>query len=310
MKLSIIVPVYNAEKYLHQCVDSLLAQQVDSYEIILVDDGSRDSSGQILEAYRKEYPQKIKTVTLVNGGQGRARNIGLSMAQGEYVGFVDSDDFVEPDMYKKLLDCAETEKADIAICNFKRLFEDGSEENWVSWDENKPLLAAGSCCDKLFRRELIADIRYPEGLWYEDFSFSAKLLMKAEKIVHVNECLYVYRCGQVSTMNNSNTVKNLDMLTVMSDLKDFMQQYSAKDGFEFLLINHVLLDAVNRVAKHNTSDREEVISKLRSFVKENIPDLFASESFKKESRNRRIIMALNYYGLHKLSKMILKIKSA
>ena len=111
-------------------------------------------------------------------------------------------------------------------------------------------------------------------------------------------------------MNNSNSRKNLDILTVMEELKEYTAGFGAKDGFEFLLINHVLLDAINRVAKHDTADKEQVISKLRCFVRESIPNLFSCRSFSRESRNRRIIMALNYYGLHNLSKLILKIKSA
>ena len=307
MKLSIIVPVYNAEKYLHKCVDSILAQTMEDFELILVNDGSKDNSLSIMEEYRNKYPEKIKTLSLENGGQGRARNHGISIAQGEYLGFVDSDDYIETEMYEKLINAAENEGADIAVCSIKQAFDDGSSSTYVSWRKGEPLFAAGSCCDKVFRRELIGDVRYPEGLWYEDFCFSAKMIMRSEKIAFVDEALYVYRCGQVSTMNNSNTLKNLDIVRIMTDLKSFSDAIGAK-GFAYLLINHVLLDAINRVSKHETKEREAVIKNLRSFVKVNIPNLFACESFKKESRNRRIIMALNYYGLHKLSKMILSMK--
>lgn len=310
MKLSIIVPVYKAEKYLHQCLDSLLAQNIADYEIILINDGSPDGSGEIMEQYRLKYPDIIKSCTVENGGQGRARNIGLSMAKGEYIGFVDSDDYIEPYMYQHLIDKAEAEKADIVVCNFCRAYDDGRREDCVSWNDRELLLSAGSCCDKLFRRELIRDIRFPEGVWYEDFCFSAKLTMLAQKVVNIDEVLYIYRCGQQSTMTNQNSLKNLDMITVMEEIRLFVEEnHLDKRNYEYLLINHALLDTVNRLSNHDTDEREEVILKIRSYIKANIPKLFACESFKSEGRNRRIIMALNYYGLHRLSRLILGVKS-
>lgn len=308
MKLSIIVPVYRAENYLHECVDSLLAQTVSDFEIILVNDGSPDNSAQIMEEYKAKYPEIIRTLHLENGGQGRARNHAIEIAQGEYIGFVDSDDYIDADMYKKLIESAERENAQIAICSIKQVFDDGSENVYVSWNKERPLFAAGSCCDKVFRRELIGDLRFPEGLWYEDFELSAKLIMKAEKIAFVDEALYVYRCGQPSTMNNSNTRKNLNIIKVMDSLKEFALANACLDDYEYLLVNHVLLDSVKRVASQKTEDRSAVLKELRGYVKENIPNLFACESFKNESRNRRIIMALNYFGLHDLSLAILKMK--
>ena len=308
MKLSIIVPVYKAENYLHECVDSLLAQTVADFEIILVNDGSPDNSAKIMEEYRAKYSDIIKTLHLENGGQGRARNHAIEIAQGEYLGFVDSDDYIDPSMYTKLIDAAEKENAQIAVCSIKQMFDDGRENVYVSWDKANPLFAAGSCCDKVFSRELVGDLRFPEGLWYEDFELSAKLIMKAEKIAFVDEALYVYRCGQPSTMNNSNTRKNLNIIKVMDSLKEFALANARIDDFEYLLVNHVLLDSVKRVASQKTEDKSAVLKELRGYVKENIPKLFACSSFKNESRNRRIIMALNYYGLHDLALAILKMK--
>ncbi len=307
MKLSIIVPVYNAEKYLRPCVDSILEQELQDFELLLMDDGSRDGSAAILAAYQERFPQVIKVVTLENGGQGRAKNIGLSMAQGDYVGFVDSDDYIKPAMFQKLLSAAEEQDADIVVCDFEREFPDGKRQHEVWWDEQKPLYAAGACWNKLFRRDFIGGIRHPEGLWYEDFSFSSKLFLKAERVAYVNEALYVYRVGQPSTMNNNNTRKNLDILTVMDDLKHFLGG-EQRGSFEYLLINHVLLDAIKRVALQDTEERDRVLRQLRSYVKKEIPKLSACPAYRQESRNRRIIMALNYHGLHVLSLKLLHLK--
>ena len=310
MKLSVIVPVYRAEEYLQRCVDSLLAQQLSDYEIILVDDGSPDRSGELCDEYAGQHPDKVRCLHLVNGGQGRARNRGMEIARGEYLGFVDSDDWVESDMYPKLLQCAEAEGADVVVCGIRALHADGREESLPVWKEGNPMAAAGSACNKLFRRASVGEIRFPEGLWYEDFGFSAKLLMRSGKTVYLPEDLYDYRVGQVSTMNNENARKNLDMLEIMEDLREFTEREGCMEDYEYLLINHVLLDSVNRLSLQHTPDKLEVIWLMRAYVREHIPKLTACSAWQRETRNRRIIMKLNYDGLEDLSRLILKIKKS
>ena len=310
MKISVIVPVYRAEAYLRRCVDSLLQQEQAAPEIILVDDGSPDASGTICDSYAAEYPERVRVLHIENGGQGRARNKGMELARGEYLGFVDSDDWVEPSMYRKLLETAEREHADVVVCGIRALRGDGSEELLPVWKEGNPMAAAGSACNKLFRRTAVGDVRFPEGLWYEDFSFSAKLLMRSKKTVYLPEALYDYRKGQVSTMNNENARKNLDMLEVMEDLREFTLAEGSREDFEYLLINHVLLDSVNRLALQHTPDKLEVIWLMRAYVREHIPRLTECGAWKREDRKRRIIMKLNYDGLEDLSRLLLKIKKA
>ena len=310
MKISVIVPVYRAETWLPRCVDSLLQQEKKELEIILVDDGSPDGSGAICDSYASEYPERVRVLHIDNGGQGRARNKGMELARGEYLGFVDSDDWVEPSMYRKLLETAERERADVVVCGIRALREDGSEELLPVWREGNPMAAAGSACNKLFRRSAIGEIRFPEGLWYEDFSFSAKLLMRSKKTAYLPEALYDYRKGQPSTMNNENARKNLDMLEVMEDLREFTLAEGSREDFEYLLINHVLLDSVNRLALQHTPDKLEVIWLMRAYVREHIPRLTECDAWRREERKRRIIMKLNYDGLEDLSKLILKIKKA
>ncbi len=221
---------------------------------------------------------------------------------------MDSDDSILPHMYERLVDSCERENSDIAICSILCSYEDGTTSTYTSWDASNSLHAAGSCCDKVFRRSLIGDKRFPEGLWYEDFELSAKLIMLAKNISYVDEAMYIYRCGQPSTMNNSNAAKNLNIIRVMEVLKVFAADNASNDDYEYLLINHVLLDSIKRVAAQNSKDGNAVIKELRNYVKNNIPQLFSCRSFKNESRNRKIIMALNYYGLHKLALLILKLK--
>ncbi len=310
MKLSIIVPVYNAEKYLEKCLDSLVNQTMKDYEIILINDGSPDNSQAVMDRYREQYPELIKTRTVQNGGQGRARNIGIEMAQGEYLGFVDSDDWVSTEMYEKMCRLMDEKNADVVCCDIEEQYADGSRRIVKHSGDKKSLLSTGSACDKVFRRSKVGNIRFPEGVWYEDFEFSAKVESIASETGNVPEPLYTYRIGHSSTMNNNNTLKNLDILEVMERLKAFMLEKGLREDFEYILINHILLDSVNRVNYQDTSARKEVIGRLRKYVKENLPSLMNCPSYKKESRNRRIIMALNYYGLTGLSKFILNTKKS
>lgn len=307
MKLSIIVPVYKVEEYLGECVDSLLSQTIDDYEIILVDDGSPDNSGKIADEYAAVNPDMIRVLHIDNGGQGRARNFALDIAKGDFVGFVDSDDWVTHDMYEKMYTRAAETGADVVVCDFMERFADGRESMLPASLQDNWLGSAGSSCNKIFRRSLVGALRFPVGLWYEDFYFSAVMLLRSKHTEFIAEPMYIYRRGQESTMHNNNAVKNLDVLTIMDMLEKEMVPAGYKDDFEFFLVNHVLLDSISRLAKQDAPERKEVIGKLRQYVQTKIPKLSGCGSYKKESRKRRLIMWTNYHGLEDAGQFILKI---
>lgn len=309
MKLSIIVPVYNAEKYLRECLDSLVNQTISDYEVILVNDGSKDSSLSILKDYQAEYPAIVKVLDIDNGGQGRARNFALNIAEGEYIGFADSDDYVSTDMFEKLLFAAESQKADIAVCDVFRFENDNLTYLPARpWHPELKISSAGSVWNKIFKRDLIGNERFPEGYWYEDFEFSAKLLLRSSKTVFIEEALYYYRSGHTSTMRNQNAAKNLDIVEMFSRVENFAGR-EHKDELEAAVLNHILLDSVNRVNAQNAPDKKAVIGKLREYTRERVPKLSVSKAFKAESRNRRIVMWLNYHGLEDAAKALLNLKS-
>ena len=310
MKLSVIVPVYNVEKYLSECVDSLLNQTLMDMEIILVDDGSKDSSGAICDHYAAENPGKVKCLHIDNGGQGRARNFALPMAQGEHLGFVDSDDWVLPDMYEKLCSRADETGADIVTCDFLECFDDGTEREVPGAFQDHPLSFAGSCCNKVFRASLVKGLRFPEErLWYEDFYFSAVMLIRAKDTEYLRKPLYIYRRGQPSTMHNNNAAKNLDMIRIMNMLEPELVARGRGEDFNFFLINHVLLDTISRLANQDDPERKAVIRKFREYVHEKLPDLTRCQSYRAESAKRRVIMYLNYNGLEDLGQWILRVKN-
>ncbi len=308
MKLSVIVPVYNVEPYLPACLDSLLAQTLKDLEILLVDDGSTDASGVIADRYAAEHPDIVRCLHVDNGGQGRARNFALPLARGEYLGFVDSDDWILPEMYERLCGLADETGADVAVCDFLERYDDGSERLAPAALQDHPLSFAGSCCNKVFRASLVRGLRFPEGLWYEDFFFSAVMLMRSQRTEYLREPLYIYRRGQPSTMHNNNAAKNLDMLRIMEMLEKELDGPGAKKDFEFLVLNHVLLDTISRLARQDDPERKEIIRRFRDYVREKIPRLEQCESFRAETRNRRIIMKLNYIGQEDLGQWILRTK--
>ena len=311
MKLSVIVPVYNVEKYLAECVDSLLGQTLTDLEILLVDDGSTDLSGEIADRYAAKYPEKIRCLHVENGGQGRARNFALPLAKGEYLGFVDSDDWVVPDMYEKLCRRADETGADVVSCDFLERYEDGTENKVPGAFQEHPLSFAGSCCNKVFRAALVGDLRFPEDrLWYEDFYFSAVMLICAKHTEYIREPLYIYRRGQPSTMHNNNAAKNLDILRIMDMLEPELIPSGRRDDYEFLLINHVLLDTISRLANQSDPDRKAAVQMVREYVRKKIPSLKACRSFRAETAKRRTMMTLNYYGLEDMGQLMLRVKNS
>lgn len=305
MKLSVIVPVYNAEKYLQKCLDSLVAQTIDDYELILINDGSKDGSWDIVQSYVNQYPELIRAVSVENGGQGRARNIGIEMARGDYLGFTDSDDWVSADMFQSLYAAAVQADADMAVCDTVQCFDDGREVYLPMSQFDEPVSITTAVWNKLFKRSAVENLRFPEGLWYEDAEYVIKAALGCKSIARVNKGLYFYRCGQESTMNNKNARKNLDIISIMENLKAYMLPRGYRDEFEHVLICHLLLDTINRVNMQRGEDREAVIKKLRDYARENIPALYACKSYKKQSVKRRIVMSLNYCGLHGIVRMIL-----
>lgn len=307
MKLSIIVPAYNAEGCLRTCLEGLLAQDVEDFEIIIVNDGSTDGTAAIIAEYCTQYPSIFKAIQLSNGGQGRARNFALREAKGEYIGFADADDRTDPSMFSKMLKKAKEEDADIVICDFFRVDESGTHYEKAAL-QNHPLSAAGAVWNKIFRTSAVKGVRFAEGLWYEDLAFSAKMLLKSKKTVYIDEALYYYICGHTSTMTNQNSEKNLDIIKVCDDIKAFAAKYSLPADMDFLILNHVLLESIKRVNLQKSPKKKEVIKQLRNYTKQNVPHLQESKAYLAESRNRRLIMKLIYDGHENMAERILKLK--
>ncbi|MBQ2704178.1 MAG: glycosyltransferase family 2 protein [Clostridia bacterium] len=312
MKVSVIIPVYNTKDYLHQCLDSLVGQTLEDIEILVVDDGSTDGSDQIIKEYEEKYPQKVKGFFKENGGQASARNLALQYAQGEYLGFVDSDDWVDAEMYTEMYEKAKGEDADIVICDTTDHYPTYDVYHHASQFESK-FAVTPSACNKIFRRDFVGDIRFPEGLWYEDFEFTTKNLMLTEKISVIHKSFYHCHCREVSTMTNNNAEKNLDMLTVLGNLTRYVEEKGMtekyKDVLEYLYLDHLLITTVNRLKAQKNKNKNKIIKQMVSEVKKRYPKFYKDAVFAQMAKNRKIIALLNYAGLSGLSKLILSIKA-
>lgn len=203
-KISVIVPFYNVEKYARKCIESIINQSYKNIEIILVDDGSPDCCGKICDEYAQK-DKRIKVIHKKNGGLSDARNIGIKEATGKYIGFVDSDDYIAPDMYEYLYNLIKQNNADISICGVQDFYE-GKEFVEQLIEENIEILnkedaikellndkkIRSHAWDKLYKKELFDNIEYPKGRKMEDIATTYKLFALSEKIVLGKEIKYYY----------------------------------------------------------------------------------------------------------------------
>lgn len=236
MKLSIIVPVYNSEKTIEKCLKTLSKQTLDEIEIIIINDGSTDKSSSIIEKYAKKFPNKIKYINRENKGIGFTRNEGIKIASGEFLGFVDSDDFVALNMFEKLYKKAITEKADIAICNYTIVNDSNNQSKvFVNIPNNTSLQVKPEIINsidfapwnKIYKKELFNDIYFPEKLKYEDLNTIIKVFSKAKKIVKINDYCYYYfnnPSGETTTINS----KIFDIFFIFDDLLKYFSESDKK----------------------------------------------------------------------------------
>ena len=239
-KISVIVPVYKVEPYLRKCLDSILEQSYKDLDIILVDDGSPDNCGAICEEYAAR-DRRIRVIHQENGGLSAARNTGLKVAAGEYLGFVDSDDWIEPDMYERMLYGLLQAQADISVCGRKEEYGDHSvfrgweQEQVLNTEQAVGLLLADEqmhsyVWDKLYRRDLFQELQFPVKHTFEDVAVQYRLFLRAEKIICLPKAFYHYRQRSDSIVNDISLKNRVQYFEAVKrrydDLKDGYPQYA------------------------------------------------------------------------------------
>lgn len=247
--VSVIVPIYNVKSYLTQSVDSIRNQSYQHIQIILVDDGSTDGSGNLCDCFEKE-DHRIQVIHQKNGGLSHARNTGLRFAKGEFVAFVDSDDFLEKDYIKTLLLLCNKYETDISICEFRKIYNFEQTQNVITCDINittKVFCQEDLFCsmyaqyhenytsfivawNKLYKRSLWKEVTFPEGRIHEDEATIYKLFAQVKSAVYTNQPLYNYRQTPGSIMQENFHEKRFDWLTALKERIAFFEKICFNQG--------------------------------------------------------------------------------
>lgn len=235
--ISVIVPVYNVEKYLKKCVDSITSQTYKNLEILLVDDGSTDSSGQICNEFEKN-DARIKVIHKKNGGLSDARNAGLDRAKGQYYAFIDSDDYIQDNTIEIMLNAIKKNKSEIAVCNMIRFLEEGETVQFYCPTDHEVLyqgnqryktLNQPSVCNKLFEAELFEGIRFPKGKYYEDTFVYHEVLYRANNIVLTGTDSYWYLSREDSIVGQPQyTERYFDFIEAVYKRADFLLKHDVQ----------------------------------------------------------------------------------
>lgn len=296
--ISIIVPIYNVECYLEPCILSLINQKYLDVEIILVDDGSTDSCLSICEEYAKK-DSRIIVLHKDNGGQGSARNMGLDKARGEYISFIDGDDYVSETMYTTMMPFFEQTNCDIVTCGLithsgVRKSLSPVPEIGAIWKDTESIMRDylcthyidGSPCNKIYKKELWDDLRFPEGVAREDVYIMYRLLAKCNRIVHSGTCEYHYILRPGSSERRDFNPKFLISLQIADDRRDFI-----KERFPALLplaeksCYGARISAVKKIVRsHSETKFSSTLDELKGYLKQNKP------LTKEQARDRCLIL--------------------
>ena len=235
--ISIVIPVYNVERYIERCVDSVLCQTYKNIEILLINDGSTDNSGFLCEKLANK-DSRIKVFHKINEGLSATRNFGVEQSNGQFVGFVDSDDYIEEDMYEKLFNAIQSSQADMAECSLTRIYKNYSEtfyngdnfqidldaEGYVrEYIDNVRLYGSAWC--KLLKKEIAEKVKFPVGKIYEDCFYSLDLVKYLKKVTVISDSLYNYYIREGSITTKSFSHSDMDYIECINSWEDYIDNY-------------------------------------------------------------------------------------
>ena len=281
--ISVIIPVYNIQQHLRECLDSVLGQSYPHLQVICVDDGSTDESPAILAQYAQKDP-RVQVIRQQNAGPGAARNTGLEAATGEYVIFLDSDDWFEPDFLEKMVDTAVREGADVAICRAVEFDTNSGRELPSEWMMKKQYLPGklafapqemadhlfqftyGMPWDKFYRRELLttSGIRYPALKNSEDLAFVYPTLLAAKRIAVVDEVLIHHRINRMASVSNSRCGQPEAPYEAFQIVKEYLEQHQLMDTYRRSFLNWAMEFLVWHISNMSQRDiQKQYLNTLR-----------------------------------------------
>lgn len=315
-KMSVIVPVYNVEELLPKCLDSLVNQTFDDYEVIVVNDGSPDNSQKIIDDYYKKYPNIIKPLKKENGGLSSARNYGLKYANGEYILYVDSDDWISKDMLKIMYKTALKEGSDIVICKMLNVIAGRNVKiNNGIFDVDvfkRYILNNPSACCKFIKKDILLhpELAFLEGHHYEDIAEVPAFCLYAKNISFIDDYLYYYLVREGSIMHQKTYTDKLnDIFDSLNNLTNIFIKKNAfdkyKDEIEYLYIEHLLHAASLRFLPYE--EGLPSINIVCEIMKEKFPNWSKNKYYKKMGFKYKIVCNLIYKRKFNLLKKILKV---
>lgn len=317
-KLSIVAAVYNLEKYLPRCLDSLVNQTLQEIEILCVDDGSTDSAPQIIDEYAQKYPDKVKAFHKSNGGEFTTRNYGLERATGEYVTFVDTDDWVEPDWAEKLYNAAKKNDADLAVCAFERInlktnkvvsrdmTSYGNTVRKITKDDDFPIFINPAPWNKIYKREKVKDLRFMDFRGFNDMIFLTSSYTKIEKIAFVQDVLYHYYLrydSQIHSVNEQDVINFKKYLLQLKDLYISENKYEdMKYMLDLMVFIHLGVSVMYRASYDRNIEIKKMVKETIKYLDENFPTWRKSPFLKFDYCVKRGIKHIGLWGISKLYK--------
>ena len=289
-KVSVIVPFYNVEGYIEKCLETLVNQTLEDIEIILVNDGSKDRSIEIVNKFLEAYPDKLVYLEKENGGLSDARNYAIPYVKGEYIAFLDSDDYVEKDMYQKMYELAKKENSDMVECDFYWEYPDKLKKDvGVIYNGKKEMLEKVRVVawNKLIRREILekTEVKFPKGYRYEDVEFTYKLVPFIEKVSFLKKpCVhYIQREGSISNSQNERTKEIFDVLDHVIDYykeKGIYETY--KEEIEYIYVRYAFCSSLLRIVKiEDVALQEKLLNLTWEKVNTNFPNWKRNSILKK-----------------------------
>lgn len=293
LKVSVIIPVYNAEKYLNKCISSIASQTLNDIEIIAVNDGSTDNSLNLLDELSSRYKGKLKVFSKENGGAGSARNVGIENASGEFIKFVDADDYLHADILERMYLLAKEYGVSLVRGNYQTILgplkmkdkcslSDTKSSRIIDLSENRDYIVTetSGIGNKLISRDLLGDLRFPENTKWEDLAIMPVVIASSEKLFHIDEPVYNYRVNMNTTIKDFiNKIPNiLDVIKCVENIETQMKERGLSEEYksqiESLYILHTLFRVENAMLWVNFphSKKEIVVSSLLGILDAKYPN--------------------------------------
>lgn len=323
--LSVVVPIYNVEQYVEKAIESICTQTLTDMEIILIDDGSKDQSGSLCDEYAQK-DDRIRVLHKENGGLSSARNAGIEVATGKYIAFVDSDDWIDPEMYAVLTGLLEKNQADLAICSYKEVSAgaipqptkgEGEITVWenqealqVFIEEQEAYNIQNAAWNKVYKRSLMGELRFPEGKLFEDIAYTTKLIGRSKKTIYTSQPFYNYVVNRSGSIMNQTISKRIftDQIPMYMEKRAYLEEIGRRDlvqihnrfFYKRLLLHYVELQ------KHKPEDYEALSKELVDLLHEekaNIKSAYASAAANPKEK-KRVELFLKSPQLYKILDQI------